>query len=58
MNWEPWTGCYKASDGCTVENQALADYRLPLFLSYPIKRRSIACAPLLEATIQKFVEKH
>ena len=17
MNWEPWTGCYKASDGCT-----------------------------------------
>lgn len=34
--------------GCTVENQALADYRLPLFLSYPIKRRFIACAPLLE----------
>ena len=31
--------------GCTVENQALADYRLPLFLSYPIKRRFIACAP-------------
>lgn len=35
--------------GCTVENQELADYRLPLFLSYPIKRRFIACAPLLEA---------
>jgi len=34
--------------GCTVENQSLADYRLPLFLSYPIKRRFIACAPLLE----------
>lgn len=34
--------------GCTVENQALADYRLPLFLSYPIKRRFVACAPLLE----------
>ncbi|MCL2496864.1 MAG: phage Gp37/Gp68 family protein [Clostridiales bacterium] len=33
--------------GCTVENQALADYRLPLFLSYPLKRRFIACAPLL-----------
>lgn len=33
--------------GCTVENQGLADYRLPLFLSYPIKRRFIACAPLL-----------
>ena len=35
--------------GCTVENQEAADYRLPLFLSYPIKRRFIACAPLLEA---------
>jgi len=34
--------------GCTVENQSLADQRLPLFLSYPIKRRFIACAPLLE----------
>ena len=33
--------------GCTVENQELADYRLPLFLSYPIKRRFVACAPLL-----------
>jgi len=33
--------------GCSVENQAMADYRLPLFLSYPIKRRFIACAPLL-----------
>ena len=33
--------------GCTVENQAMADYRLPLFLSYPIKRRFVACAPLL-----------
>lgn len=35
--------------GCTVENQELADYRLPLFLSYPIKRRFIACSPLLES---------
>lgn len=34
--------------GCTVENQEIADYRLPLFLSYPIKRRFIACSPLLE----------
>jgi len=33
--------------GCTVENQALVDYRLPLFLSYPIKRRFVAAAPLL-----------
>lgn len=35
--------------GCTVENQKTADYRLPLFLSYPIKRRFLACSPLLEA---------
>lgn len=35
--------------GCTVENQSLADYCLPLFLSYPIKRRFIACSPLLES---------
>ena len=34
--------------GVTVENQEMADYRLPLFLSYPIKRRFIACSPLLE----------
>lgn len=34
--------------GCTVETQKIADERLPLFLSYPIKRRFIACAPLLE----------
>lgn len=33
--------------GCSVENQELADYRLPLFLSYPIKRRFISCSPLL-----------
>lgn len=33
--------------GCTVENQTLADQRLPLFLSFPIKRRFVACSPLL-----------
>ncbi len=33
--------------GCTVENQETARTRLPLFLSYPIKRRFIACSPLL-----------
>jgi protein gp37 len=35
--------------GCSVENQETADFRLPLFLSYPIKRRYVACAPLLGA---------
>jgi len=34
--------------GCTVENQDRADYRLPIFLSLPIKHRSIIAAPLLE----------
>lgn len=47
---EDWgTGYENVNIGCTVENQELADYRLPLFLSYPIKRRFIACAPLLGA---------
>jgi len=34
--------------GCTAENQETADYRLPLLLSYPIKRRFVSCVPLLE----------
>jgi len=33
---------------CTVENQDRADYRLPIFMSLPIKKRSIICEPLLE----------
>lgn len=35
--------------GCTVETQQIAETRLPLFLSLPIKRRFIACSPLLES---------
>jgi protein gp37 len=35
--------------GCTIENQKSADNRLPLFLTFPIKRRFIAAAPLLDA---------
>lgn len=34
--------------GCTVENQDRADFRLPIFLSLPIKHRSIIVAPMLE----------
>ncbi|MGN1341114.1 MAG: DUF5131 family protein [Oscillospiraceae bacterium] len=34
--------------GCTVENQDRADFRLPIFLSLPVKHRSIIAAPLLE----------
>lgn len=45
---EDWGDGYENVNlGCTVENQELADLRLPLFVSYPIKRRFIACAPLL-----------
>lgn len=34
--------------GCTVENQAMADYRLPIFKSLPIRHKIIIAAPLLE----------
>lgn len=33
--------------GCTVENQAMADYRLPLLLDAPLRHKVIVCAPLL-----------
>lgn len=33
--------------GCTVENQDRADYRLPIFLTLPIKHRVIIAAPLI-----------
>ena len=35
--------------GCTVENQMIADYRLPIFKSLPIKHKSIIVAPLIGA---------
>lgn len=45
---EDWGDGYdNITIGCTVENQEIADYRLPLFLSYPIKHRFIECAPIL-----------
>lgn len=34
--------------GCTVENQVMADYRLPIFRQLPIRRKIIIVAPLLE----------
>lgn len=33
--------------GCTVEDQAMVDKRLPLFLRLPIRHRNIICQPLL-----------
>ena len=32
---------------CTVENQEMADYRLPIYLQAPIKHKQIMCEPLL-----------
>lgn len=45
---EDWGDGYdNINIGCSVENQQMADARLPKFLSYPIKRRFVACSPLL-----------
>lgn len=33
---------------CTVENQACADYRLPIYRALPVKHKVIICEPLLE----------
>ena len=33
---------------CTVENQACADQRLPVFRRLPIAQKSIVCEPILE----------
>ncbi|MDD4760964.1 MAG: DUF5131 family protein [Bacteroidaceae bacterium] len=34
--------------GCTIENQAMSDYRLSIFSRLPIKHKNIICQPLLE----------
>lgn len=34
--------------GCTCENQAMAQFRLPLFVKAPIKHKIVICEPLLE----------
>lgn len=34
---------------CTIENQACADYRLPIYRAAPIKHKMIVCEPLLSA---------
>lgn len=41
------TGYPNVMVGCTVENQLMADFRLPIFKSLPIKHKSIIVAPLL-----------
>ena len=42
---------------CTVENQAMADYRLPIYINLPIRHKLIVCAPLLEAIdLRKYLD--
>lgn len=44
-NWgEGWEN---VEVGCSVENQAMADYRLPFFTEAPFRHKLIICAPLL-----------
>lgn len=48
--------------GCTVENQEMADYRLPIFKACPIKHKSIIVAPMvgpvnISAHLDKTIEE-
>lgn len=46
---EEWGDGYEnVTIGCTVENQDRVDFRLPIFLSVPIKHRTVMAEPLLE----------
>lgn len=46
---EDWGAGYEnVRIGCTVENQQMADKRLPIFLGLPILHRAVICEPLLE----------
>lgn len=43
--------------GCTVENQARADYRLSIFKDLPIKHKNIICQPLIgEVDISPYLD--
>lgn len=47
---EDWGNGYdNVSIAVTTENQKMADYRLPIYMSLPIKHKSIICEPLLGA---------
>ncbi len=44
-----WGSGYRNVEiSCTCENQAMADFRLPVFLSLPIPNKSITHEPMLE----------
>ena len=45
--------------GCTVENQDRCDYRMPIFLSLPIKHRLVVVAPMLERVdLRQYLDPH
>ena len=46
-DWED--GYENVTIGCTVENRQMAEYRLPIFLSQPLRHRIIVAEPLLES---------
>lgn len=54
---EDWGAGYEnVSVVCTVENQKMADFRLPIFLNTPIKHKYIASEPLLgEIDMEKYL---
>lgn len=46
---EDWGDGYEnVTVGCTIENQDMADYRLSIFSTLPIKHKNIICQPLIE----------
>ena len=46
---EDWGDGYEnVMVSCSVENQEMADYRLPILLKLPIRQKAIIAAPLLE----------
>lgn len=48
--WTTGTPPHNVWIGTTVENQAMADKRIPLLLSIPARVRFLSCEPLLEFT--------
>lgn len=45
-DWED--GYDNVTVGCTIENQEMADYRLAIFDTLPIKHKNVICQPLIE----------
>nr|WP_300094398.1 DUF5131 family protein [Sedimentibacter sp.] len=48
LPWDWGDGYDNVTICCTCENQEMANYRLPIFKSLPIKHKHIICEPMLE----------